>query len=152
MGCKMVETFNKYNINLENIKMRNILVISLLSMDEIERIHFLKGITKVNLGIELSKGLKEISEDRRAHAVLFEMDKILRDNKYESLLVSNIDILFNPQYNLNALKYFTNLARSKLVFLEWPGTINGNILQYSEINHEDYTRYNLRDYDVALIK
>lgn len=148
----MVEIYSKHNIDFDKLRIRSIPVISLISLDEISKLHSLGDSSRINLGIELGKRLKEIDKSKRVDSVLVELEEVFKEIKSETLLVQNIDILFNPQYKLNILKYFINLARTRMVVIEWPGKTNGNILQYSEVNYDDYTKYNLKDYDVVCIK
>ena len=148
----MAEIFSKYNVDFEQIRMKNIPVISCVPIVELCEICNLKEIETVNLGLELSSALKEIQLDKRGNLVQKELDRILGNSNSSSLLVANIDILFNPSYKLNVLKYFINLARTKMVLVQWPGEMKGNVLQYSQINAADYVRYDLQDYGIACIK
>lgn len=148
----MAEIFSKYYVDFEGIRMKNIPVISCVPIVELCKIYNLKEIETVNLGLELSSALKEIQLDKRGNSVQKELDRILGNSNSSSLLVANIDILFNPSYKLNVLKYFINLARTKMVLVQWPGEMKGNVLQYSQINAADYVRYDLQDYGIACIK
>lgn len=148
----MAEIFSKYNVDFEGIRMKNIPVISCVPIVELCEIYNLKEIETVNLGLELSSALKEIQLDKRGNSVQKELDRILGNSNSSSLLVANIDILFNPSYKLNVLKYFINLARTKMVLVQWPGEMKGYVLQYSQINAADYVRYDLQDYGIACIK
>ena len=64
----------------------------------------------------------------------------------------NIDILFNPDYKLDIIKYFVNLARTKQIIVQWCGIIENNYLMYSEQNYMDYVKYVIKDYNIACIK
>lgn len=148
----MAEIFSKYNVDFEQIRMKNIPVISCVPIVELCEIYSLKEIEMVNLGLVLSSALKEIPIDKRYNSVQNELDRIWENLKSSTLLVVNIDILFNPSYKLNVLKYFINLARTRMVLVQWPGKIKGNVLQYSQINAADYVRYDLQDYGIGCIK
>lgn len=148
----MAEIYSKYNIDFKQIRMKNIPVISCVPIVELCEIYNLKEIEMVNLGLVLSSALKEIPIDKRYNSVQNEMDRIWGKLKSSTLMVVNIDILFNPSYKLNVLKYFINLARTRMVLVQWPGEIKGNVLQYSQTNAADYVRYDLQDYGIACIK
>ncbi|SNT21646.1 hypothetical protein SAMN05446037_10546 [Anaerovirgula multivorans] len=148
----MAEIYSKYNVDFERIRMKNIPVISCVPVVELCKIYNFEEVTTVDLGLELSSTLKEISIDKRYDSVQKGLDNIFRNLNSNSLMVVNIDILFNPSYKLNVLKYFINLARTKMVLVHWPGEIKGNVLQYSQINYADYVRYDLQDYGIACIK
>jgi len=148
----MAEIFSKYNVDFERIRRKNIPVISCIPVEEIcKNYNFEEGLT-VDLGLELSLTLKEISIDKRYDSVQKVLDNIFSNLNSNNLMVVNIDILFNPSYKLNVLKYFINLARTKMVLVQWPGEIKGNVLQYSQINYADYVKYDLKDYGIACIK
>lgn len=148
----MAEIFNKYNVNFEWIRRNNLPVISCVPILELCKIYKFEEITTVDLGLELSSILKEISIDKRYESVQKGLDKIFIDMNSNNLMVLNVDILFNPSYKLNVLKYFIKLARTKKVLVQWPGEIKGNVLQYSKINYTDYVKYDLQDYEIACIK
>lgn len=106
----------------------------------------------VSLGKELASSLIRYPECDRANIIISELDKILLRSKYERILIKDIDILFNPSYKLNVLKYFCNLGRKKIIIVFWNGKIKDDYIQYGEIGYRDYNKYLIKDYNAIFVK
>lgn len=106
----------------------------------------------ISLGKELASRLMRYPECKREKIVKTELDEILLNNKYERILIKDIDILFNPTYKLNVLKYLCNLGRKKIIIVLWNGKIKDDYIQYSQIDYKDYNKYLIKDYDAIFVK
>lgn len=148
----MGEIYTKYNFDLNVIKRNKTLILICLNYKEFLKHNEIKDLITINLGLDLSRALKEYPAEFRVNKFLDEINNIFVKVASDYILVKNIDILFNPEYKLNVLNYFINLSRNKLVFIEWPGQLKGRILEYSQINYPDYQKYNIKDYKIACVK
>lgn len=110
------------------------------------------GFKIISLGAMLSDKLIRYPIERRNSILIKEMDNILLNNNDKKLFIKDIDILFNPDYKLDVLKYFYGLARVKKVVIEWNGIIANSYLQYSEVGYLDYKRYSINKYDIICVK
>ncbi len=111
-----------------------------------------KGFGYLSLGEMLSSALlKYEGKDRKNH-VIKELDEIFHDINSEKLIVDNIDILFNPEYSIDILGYFVQLARNRKLIIIWPGEYALEGLTYASPEHEDYKRYLVKDYNVICLK
>ncbi len=106
----------------------------------------------ISLGIELSNKLVRYKVDERNNRVLDELDKILNKNTNKKLIIKDIDILFNPNYKFDVLRYFCNLARIKQVIVLWNGEVSNGILKYSESGYLDFKKYIIKNYDIICVK
>lgn len=107
---------------------------------------------KVSLGILLSDKLIRYSKEERNKRLIEEMDSLLLNNYNDKLLIKDIDMLFNPEYKIDVLKYFINLARIKKIAVIWNGMIKNGYIQYSEDGYLDYKRYLIKNYDIICVK
>ena len=148
----MGEIYTKYNFDLDLVKRNRSLVVICMKYDEFLKHKEIKDLSIINLGLDLSLVLKEHPVESRNSKVIDELNNIFARAQTEHILVKNLDMLFNPEYKLNVLKYFINLSRNRLIFLEWPGKLKNRELEYSEINYSDYQKYNIDNYKIALIK
>jgi len=148
----MGEIYTKYNFDLDLVKRNRSLVVICMKYDEFLKHKEIKDLSIINLGLDLSLVLKEHPVESRNSKVIDELNNIFARVQTEHILVKNLDMLFNPEYKLNILKYFIDLSRNKLIFLEWPGKFKNRELEYSEINYSDYQKYNIDNYKIALIK
>lgn len=148
----MGEIYTKYNFDLDLVKRNRSLVVICIKYDEFLKHKEIKDLSIINLGLDLSLLLKEHPVESRNSKVIDELNNILTRAQTEHILVKNLDMLFNPEYKLNVLKYFIDLSRNRQIFLEWPGKLKNRELEYSEINYSDYQKYNIDNYKIALIK
>lgn len=148
----MGEIYTKYNFDLDLVKRNRTLVVICMKYDGFLKYKEIKDLSIINLGLDLSLVLKEHPVESRNSKVIDELNNIFARAQTEHILVKNLDMLFNPEYKLNVLKYFINLSRNRLIFLEWPGKLKNRELEYSEINYSDYQKYNIDNYKIALIK
>ena len=110
-----------------------------------------KEFYEIPLGEMLSDRLQRYPIKSRNNKILEEMDKLILNNKRDKVLIKDIDILFNPQYKFDVLKYFSNIARVKKVAVVWNGVILDGYLQYSENGYLDYKKYLIKNYDIICI-
>ncbi|CAI3202774.1 BREX-3 system P-loop-containing protein BrxF [Clostridium neonatale] len=106
----------------------------------------------ISVGIELSNKLSKYEFNKRNPRILNELDELLINNSGKYLIIKDIDILFNPNYKFDVLKYFCNLARIKQVMVLWNGDVSNGILKYSESGYLDYKKYIIKNYDIICVK
>ncbi|WP_270566900.1 BREX-3 system P-loop-containing protein BrxF [Clostridium beijerinckii] len=106
----------------------------------------------ISLGIKLSDKLVRYKVDERDDRVLDELGKILNKNTNKQLIIKDVDILFNPNYKFDVLRYFCNLARIKQVIVLWNGEVSNGILKYSESGYLDFKKYIIKNYDIICVK
>lgn len=141
-------------INREDLKKtiniyKNYAVISCLGIDKTMEIFH--NYLNIQLGEQLSAKLIEYSMESRSYKVTYELDKIIRENENNNILINSINILFNPSYKLDVLKYVSNLARVKKVVVVWNGTYTKDKLIFSEPKYTDYREFNIKDYDIICL-
>lgn len=142
--------YNKFEFNISFIKNTNKAVISCLKVEDTEKLF--SNYSKINLGIELSKRLIKFDESERVARVQEELDATLKEDGLNEILITNIDILFNPSYQLEIINYFINLSRLKKVVVQWCGKLKRNKLMYSEPDYVDYKYFGIENYDIICIK
>lgn len=113
---------------------------------------YLSEFEIISLGRVLSDKLIRYPKERRNSILIQEMDNILLNNNEIKLFIKDIDILFNPEYKLDVMRYFYGLSRVKKVVLEWNGILNNDYLQYAEVGYLDYKRYSINKYDIICVK
>lgn len=107
-----------------------------------------KGLPKdqiiMNLSFELSQRLMRVSSDRRCYEVDFALDNIVHD--HQAVTFTNIEILFLPSLQQDAIGSMLKLCRNRKICVVWPGTIDENTLLYASPSSPEYyeteiTRY-----------
>lgn len=113
---------------------------------------YFKEYHTVALGKELADRLIRYPQEQRKEIIFKELDSLLLNSRDEKILVKDIEVLFNPEYKIDVLKYFVGLARVKKVAVVWSGIVVEDYLQYAEIQYEDYQRYLIKNYDIVCVK
>lgn len=137
-------------INQTLIQQENKVIILCSNCTNIQNIF--KGFKIILLGSILAEKLIRYPIEKRNSMLIYELDNLLLKSNDNKLLVKDIDILFNPEYKIDVLKYFYSLARVKKVVIEWNGIISNDYLQYSEVGYLDYKRYSINKYDIICVK
>ena len=68
----MGEIYNKFNIDIDIIKTKNMPIICCIPIQEIE--HKFTDYTTVNLGLELSNRLKKIPKKKEVNKIKYELN------------------------------------------------------------------------------
>ena len=65
--------------------------------------------------------------------------------------IKDIDVMFNPSYNIDVLSVLVSAYRKKPFKLIWPGRVEKNKLIYSQEGYSDYRVFNSENYDVICV-
>lgn len=106
----------------------------------------------LQLGQTLSYELIKIDQNRRNTEVERVIKGIFSKINGNKIILTGIDILFNPLYKLDVIKLFIQLSINKTVIVQWPGRLASNNLIYSEPKYDDYKKYEIKDYNIVCLR
>lgn len=106
---------------------------------------------ELSIGEKLSSELRKYNKDERNSLVYQKVEEIVKEST-EKLILTNLDILFNPDYKLDILRLVVQLSKNKNLIIEWPGIYDNESLIYSKPEYLDYRRYLIKDYDILCLK
>ncbi len=104
------------------------------------------GAPRINLSLELSKRLLTLSEKERAQKVSQIFQDMLCEfhredgTTFETVLLDDIEILFDPSLQLNPLQLMQLASRNRTLVVAWPGRVKDDVLVYAEPAHGEYLR------------
>ena len=101
--------------------------------------------TFVNIGLMLGERMYKAKAEGSLVNISDELDAILGEEQSD-ITLENTDILFSPEYELDVIKLLLQVGRNQRLYIQWPGTVNGEKLTYSEPGRFDYKEYNIKDY------
>jgi hypothetical protein len=104
------------------------------------------GYPLINLNLELSRLLLELTERQRCLQVPALLDDILQARPGEVVILDNIEILFDVQLKQDPLRCLQRLSRNRTIVAAWNGTCAAGdgrppLLTYAEPEHPEYRRY-----------
>jgi ABC-type uncharacterized transport system ATPase component len=107
------------------------------------------GAPLVNVNLELSRLMLELTERQRALQLPRLLQEIVSKGSGEMILFDNIEVIFDVGLKQDPLRLLQGLSRNKTVVAAWNGTIVEDSLTYAVPDHPEYRRYPMRDFLVA---
>ncbi|NTW63371.1 MAG: BREX-3 system P-loop-containing protein BrxF [Chlorobiaceae bacterium] len=95
------------------------------------------GTEVININLLLSAELLGLSEKQRALHLPEILDKIV-DTKQVTVVLDNIEILFDQRLKQDPLKLLQLMSRNRSVIAAWNGKIEQGRLIYAETGHPEY--------------
>ncbi len=95
----------------------------------------------VNLNLMLTQRLLELTRKQRALRVKRILAEELDALPGETVMLDNIEVLFDPALAQDPLRLLQGLARNRTIASTWPGTYDGLHLTYAEPGHPEWRRH-----------
>lgn len=106
------------------------------------------GLGYVNLGLELSQMLLDLTERQRALKLPQLVEQIANGVEGIPVLLDHVEILFEPVLKQDPLRLLQGLSRNKTILAVWNGQILNGYLTYAVPEHPEYRRYPIRDLNI----
>ena len=100
-----------------------------------------KEIPLVNVNLALSQRLLDLTSKERPLRVRRLLANVIDEQPGDSIVMDNIELLFDPSLRLDPLACLQGLSRNKTLIVAWGGAYTGNALTYAEPGHPEYRRY-----------
>ena len=107
------------------------------------------GASLVNVNLELSRRMLELTERQRALQLPHLLREIVSNGGDETILLDNIEVIFDVSLKQDPLRLLQGLSRNRTVVAAWNGTIVDGYLTYAAPGHPEYRRYPMRDFLVV---
>ncbi|MBW2020995.1 MAG: BREX-3 system P-loop-containing protein BrxF [Deltaproteobacteria bacterium] len=103
------------------------------------------GIPLINVNLEISRRMLELTTRQRALQASRLLEDILRENRSDVILLDNIEILFEKSLKQDPLRLLQGLSRNRTIVATWNGEIKDNYLVYAAPEHLEYRRYSCNE-------
>ncbi|HOV79091.1 MAG TPA: BREX-3 system P-loop-containing protein BrxF [Bacillota bacterium] len=103
------------------------------------------GAPLINVNLELSRRLLELTGRRRALLLPRLLSEIVNASGSDVVLLDNIELLFDASLKQDPLRLLQGLSRNKTLVVAWNGSVSGGYLTYAVPEHPEYRRYVIRD-------
>ena len=104
-----------------------------------------------SVGKELADELLKCAPDRRSMKLEQIFIRVL-DGCSDGTIIRDIDVMFNPEYQVDVLKLMISARNRKKYSVIWPGSLKDNKLIYAEEGYQDYKVFDLEDYDIICVR
>jgi hypothetical protein len=115
----------------------------------LQDVHERSAAPLVNVNLELSRRMLDLTERQRALNVPRLLAEIVGASAADVVLLDNIEVLFDVSVKQDPLRLLQCLSRNKTVVAAWSGFIDGEHLVYAMPDHPEYKRYPLQDFLVV---
>ena len=115
----------------------------------LQDVHERTAAPLVNVNLELSRRMLDLTERRRALQLPRLLSEIVSASAVEVILLDNVEVLFDVSLKQDPLRLLQGLSRNKTVVAAWSGSIDGEYMVYATPDHPEYKRYPLRDFLVV---
>ena len=115
---------------------------------------YMKVIKKINEPKSVSKPLAEAllaCKPNRRSMKLEQIFNNILDTLPDGVVIKDIDVLFNPDYQVDVLKILMAARKRKRYSVIWPGRCEDGKLIYGEEGFPDYKTYNIENYDITCV-
>lgn len=115
----------------------------------LQDVHKRTAAPLVNVNLELSQHMLDLTERQRALQIPHLLVKIMNAFVADVILLDNLEVLFDVFLKQDPLRLLQMLSRNKTVVAAWSGSIDGEYMVYAMPDHPEYRRYLIRDFLVV---
>lgn len=99
------------------------------------------GCEVVNVNLELSKRMLELTRTQRSRQVEPLLKSVIAAAPGEVVLLDNLEILFDTGLEVEPLRLLHVSSRNRTVVATWSGTYVGGTLTYAEAGHPEFVQF-----------
>ena len=110
-----------------------------------------KMIEPQSVGKELADELLVCKPNRRSMKLEQIFNTVL-DRYPDGVTIKDIDVMFNPEYQVDVLKILIAARKRKRYSVIWPGRYEDGKLIYAEEGCPDYKVYEIANYDITCVR
>jgi len=103
------------------------------------------GTMVQNVNLELSRRMLDLTENQRPRKVSRILDDIVNSTDSNTVLLDNIEILFETSLKIDPLRLLQSLSRNKTIVAAWNGIVKDGNIYYAEPGHPEYRIYQCKD-------
>ncbi|MCZ9313292.1 MAG: BREX-3 system P-loop-containing protein BrxF [Methanocorpusculum sp.] len=115
---------------------------------------YMKALQRINEPVSVSKQLavaiSACKENRRS----MKLEQIFSDvvsGFPDGVIIKDIDVMFNPKYEVDILKILISTRKRKRYSVIWPGKCENGKLIYGEEGYDDYKVFDVENYDITCV-
>ncbi|MCZ2153095.1 MAG: BREX-3 system P-loop-containing protein BrxF [Bryobacterales bacterium] len=99
------------------------------------------GCQVVNVNLELSKRMLELTRAQRSRQVERLLKEVIAAAPGDVVLLDNLEILFDPALEVEPLRLLQVSSRNRTVVASWSGSYVDGTLTYAEPGHPEFVQF-----------
>lgn len=99
------------------------------------------GCQLVNVNLELSKRLLELTRKQRSRQVERLLKEVIAAAPGELVLLDNLEILFDTGLEVEPLRLLQVSSRNRTIVASWNGSFQAGTLTYAEPGHPEFIQF-----------
>lgn len=99
------------------------------------------GCELVNVNLELSKKMLELTRTQRSRQVDRLLKEIIAAQPGDVLMLDNLEILFDADLEVEPLRLLQVLSRNRTIVASWNGSYVNETLTYAEPGHPEFIQF-----------
>ena len=109
------------------------------------------GLNVLNLSKELAGRMLQLTEKQRPLKVSKIVKDIIDSQSQDTLLIDNIELLFDVSLKIDPMKLIKGMSRNKTLIVSWSGHVDNGTIIYAEPSHSEYKKYLIDDFNVISV-
>lgn len=105
------------------------------------------GYNTINVNLELSKHLLDMTHKKRVLKISEKLDEIVAPF-HEYAILEFTEILFDVSLKQDPLALLKKISRNRTIVASWSGTVENGKLTYAEPGHPEYRVYDTSDIQI----
>lgn len=99
------------------------------------------GCPLVNVNLELTKRMLELTRDQRSRQVERLLKEIIAAAPGDMVPLDNLEILFDTSLEVEPLRLLQVSSRNRTIVASWNGSFQGGTLTYAEPGHPEFIQF-----------
>lgn len=99
------------------------------------------GCELVNVNLELSKKMLELTRTQRSRQVERLLKEIIASQSGDVVMLDNLEILFDADLEVEPLRLLQVLSRNRTIVASWNGSYVDGTLTYAEPGHPEFIQF-----------
>lgn len=99
------------------------------------------GCTLVNVNLELSKRMLELTRTQRSRQVERMLKEVIAAVPGDVVLLDNMEILFDTALEVEPLRLLQLSSRNRTIVASWNGSFRDGTLTYAEPGHPEFIQF-----------
>ena len=115
----------------------------------LQDVHAQTGAPLLNINLALSTDMLDLTERQRTLQLPRLLNEIVGGVDGDTLLLDNIEILFDAALQQDPLRLLQNISRNKTLVVAWNGSIENGFMTYATPDHHEFKKYPVHDLLIA---